>query len=79
MSNPPYVDEHDMRYLPDEFKHEPQLGLAAGKEGLDFAVKILKSAANYLTSDGLLILEVGNSEAALVKRLPNVPFFMARI
>ncbi len=74
VSNPPYVDEHDMTYLPDEFKHEPQLGLAAGREGLDFAIQILKSSAQYLTTDGLLILEVGNSEKALVKRFPNVPF-----
>ncbi len=74
LSNPPYVDEHDMTYLPDEFKHEPQLGLAAGHDGLDCAVNILKSAALYLTADGLLILEVGNSEHALVKRFPNAPF-----
>lgn len=74
VSNPPYVDEHDMTYLPDEFKHEPQIGLAAGREGLDFASKILKSAAQYLTAEGLLILELGNSEQALVKQFPNVPF-----
>lgn len=74
ISNPPYVDEDDMADMPDEFHHEPTLGLAAGADGLDFARTILASAADYLTDDGLLVLEVGNSWWALQEAYPEVPF-----
>ena len=74
ISNPPYVDEEDMSDMPEEFQHEPGLGLAAGEDGLDFARIILASAADYLTEDGLLVLEVGNSQWALQETYPEVPF-----
>ncbi|WP_263079800.1 50S ribosomal protein L3 N(5)-glutamine methyltransferase [Endozoicomonas sp. Mp262] len=74
LSNPPYVDEEDMSDMPDEFQHEPELGLAAGADGLDFARTILATAADYLSSDGLLVLEVGNSQWALQEAYPEVPF-----
>lgn len=74
VSNPPYVDQHDMDARSSEFCHEPELGLAAGKDGLDCVKVILSEAANYLNDGGILVCEVGNSAAALENQYPGVAF-----
>ena len=74
VSNPPYVTEQEYAALPPEYGHEPALGLRAGRDGLDFAMRILIEAPEHLTDEGVLIVEVGESEKALVELLPEVPF-----
>jgi ribosomal protein L3 glutamine methyltransferase len=74
VSNPPYVTDAEYAALPGEYAHEPKLGLTAGTDGLDIALCILRDASEYLTEQGLLIVEVGESEHALSALLPGVPF-----
>jgi ribosomal protein L3 glutamine methyltransferase len=74
IANPPYVDALGMNNLPAEYRHEPSSALEAGKDGLFFVRKILAEAANYLTTDGILIVEVGASAEALIEQYNDVPF-----
>src|SRR4051812_26566993 len=73
-SNPPYVDAREMRGLPREYRHEPRLALESGREGLDSVAIILREAARHLRPRGLLVVEVGNTERALRRTYPRVPF-----
>jgi len=73
VSNPPYVTEQEFDALPPEYGHEPALGLKAGHDGLDFALRILDEAPAHLSRDGWLIVEVGEAERALTELLPKLP------
>ncbi len=73
VSNPPYVDEEDMNSLPDEYRHEPELGLAAGSDGLKLMRRIIANAPRYLTKEGVLICEVGNSMVHVEEQYPELP------
>jgi ribosomal protein L3 glutamine methyltransferase len=74
VTNPPYVTDAETDALPPEYGHEPELGLRAGHDGLDLALRILRDAPEHLSEHGLLICEVGEAERALVELLPEVPF-----
>ncbi|MGE6568496.1 50S ribosomal protein L3 N(5)-glutamine methyltransferase [Shewanella vesiculosa] len=74
VSNPPYVDAQDIGDMPEEYHHEPAIGLASGNDGLDLTKRILANAADYLTETGLLVVEVGNSKVHLIEQYPDMPF-----
>ena len=74
VSNPPYVDNEDLADMPAEFHHEPAMALGSGDDGLDITRRILREAADYLTEDGVLVVEVGNSCIALEEAYPEVAF-----
>lgn len=74
VSNPPYVPQPEVRQLPEEFRHEPVLGLSAGEDGLDVVVQILKNASQHLAENGILVVEVGCSQERLVELYPEIAF-----
>lgn len=72
ISNPPYVNSDSMSKLPQEYLQEPQLALAGGKDGMDLVRKIVKGAAQRLTPNGVLIVEIGNERAYAEAAFPNL-------
>jgi ribosomal protein L3 glutamine methyltransferase len=74
VSNPPYVPQPEVHQLPEEFRHEPVLGLSAGEDGLDVVVQILKNASRHLAENGILVVEVGCSQESLVELYPEIAF-----
>jgi len=60
ISNPPYVNAASMRELPAEYKHEPDMALAGGADGMDVVRRIIADARNWLTENGVLVIEIGN-------------------
>ncbi|BCD89564.1 50S ribosomal protein L3 glutamine methyltransferase [Pseudomonas solani] len=74
LSNPPYVDAEDFADMPEEFQHEPAMGLACGDDGLDLVRRMLAEAADHLTERGTLIIEVGNSQVHVEALYPEVDF-----
>jgi ribosomal protein L3 glutamine methyltransferase len=74
VSNPPYVDAEDFADMPAEYLHEPALGLACGDDGLDLVRRMLAEAADHLTEQGILVVEVGNSQVHVEALYPEVDF-----
>ncbi len=74
ISNPPYVDAESVAALPQEYLHEPELALGSGNDGLDATRVILAQAAQHLTDNGILIVEIGHNRDALEAAYPHLPF-----
>ncbi len=74
ISNPPYVNAESMAALPQEYRHEPELALASGEDGLDFTRRILSEARAHLNPGGLLIVEIGHNRDAVETTFPETPF-----
>jgi len=74
VSNPPYVGQREMAGLPAEYRHEPAMALAAGRDGLDSVRVLLAQSPARLRPGGLLVVEVGNSERAVRRAWPRLPF-----
>lgn len=75
VSNPPYVAINEWEQLPPEFHAEPELGFTAGPTGLDIVLRILVQAREFLSEQGILVVEVGSSAETLQATFPEVPFF----
>ncbi len=74
ISNPPYVTAMAMEELPPEYRHEPELALAGGDDGLDAVRSILREAPRFLAPRGVLVVEVGHNRAAVELAWPRTPF-----
>lgn len=73
VSNPPYVGGQEMKTLPEEYRHEPVLALEAADNGLAIVDNILRNAQHFLSKEGILVLEVGNSDELVMETYPDLP------
>ena len=74
VSNPPYVTTMAMEALPPEYRHEPEIALAGGDDGIDAVRTIVDAAPMFLTPRGVLVVEVGSGKAAVEAAFPRLPF-----
>lgn len=72
ISNPPYVNAGSMAKLPQEYLREPQLALAGGEDGMDLVRQIVAGAAERLTPEGVLVVEIGNERAFAEAAFPEL-------
>lgn len=70
--NPPYVNSGSMDVLPQEYRHEPQLALAGGADGMDLVRRILQAAPRYLSKNGVLVLEIGHERDFFEAAFPEL-------
>ncbi len=69
VSNPPYVTADEMNSLQPELSHEPETALLGGEDGLDFYRAIAKNYKQALTDNGVLVFEIGSTQAQAVAKI----------
>lgn len=74
VSNPPYVTAKSMALLPVEYRHEPQIALTGGEDGLTIVRRILDHARRYLRPGGTLVVEVGHARETVEAAFPDLAF-----
>jgi ribosomal protein L3 glutamine methyltransferase len=70
LCNPPYVNAASMAALPPEYRAEPEIALAGGRDGMDFVRRLLADAPSRLRERGVLVLEIGNERAHFEAAFP---------
>jgi ribosomal protein L3 glutamine methyltransferase len=74
VTNPPYVTAAAMRKLPPEYRHEPGMALAGGRDGLRLVKNVIREADGRLHAGGLLVCEIGDGREALERAFPKLDF-----
>lgn len=69
VSNPPYLDDTDMRNLQTEVTYEPEMALYGGSDGLDFYRKMLAVWTKRLKNNGVFAVEIGMGQEREVMRI----------
>lgn len=70
--NPPYVNNHSMEHLPQEYRHEPTMALAGGDDGMDLIRRLLQQAPAFMAPHGLLVLEIGHEYQNFLAAFPEL-------
>lgn len=73
ISNPPYVTQEAMNTLPEEYRQEPALALAAGVDGMDVVRRMMPQLAEHLHDGGIAVIEIGDGREAFEKTYPRLP------
>jgi ribosomal protein L3 glutamine methyltransferase len=73
LCNPPYVNAQSMAALPPEYQAEPEMALASGVDGMDFTRELLRHAADHMTDNAVLVLEIGNERENFERAFPDLP------
>lgn len=67
VSNPPYIESAAIETLMVEVReHDPRLALDGGPDGLRPYRAIARDAAQHLTPEGVVVLEIGTGQGAAV-------------
>lgn len=70
VSNPPYIAESEWAGLQPEVRdYEPRQALLAGPQGTEFHERLIHDSKQFLVPGGLLVMELGQGQAPLVRRV----------